>query len=321
MKVYCLYELKTLKIRYIGITSQDLKIRLYQHFYHKNKNFYKENWIIKNNKEIGIKLIKECISKEIARTLELTLIRKYKDSHKLVNLQDRGYCGDKIIMSKEKCKRISKTLKYKYKNNILKIQGEKEVYVWDNRGNLILNFKNTKECSRFLNIGSSKICGICIRGGYYTKYTFTRDPILPIERYFKCYDSLKGELKLCFKKEDIKKVLEIEKFHNINIDKNRFYLNRYIVLTNNKFPPLLNGNIVCNGISYNSLNSVMYSSKSVIHTWIGDIRENLKKNTIFKRNSIQIQNEICAWYKFGELLETPEGFKTKEEVEILDLNV
>lgn len=272
MKVYCLYEIKTLKIRYIGITSQSLNKRLYQHFYFKSKNSYKENWIKKNDSQVGIRLIKEYTKESDARNLELFLIRKYKDSHNLVNLEDRGFCGDKKILSKDRCEQISKTLKEKYQNNTLSVSGEKEVYVWDKTGKLLYKFSNAKKCSKFLNIPYSKIGVICNNKGYYKDYTFTRQNKLPIERYIKCYDFLKQELKLCFKKEDICNVLEIEKFHYININSNKLYLKRYNVRTDNKYPVIL-------------------------------------------------KRETCAWYKFGELLETPQGFKTKEEMETLDLNV
>lgn len=65
----------------------------------------------------------------------------------------------------------------------------------------------------------------------------------------------------------------------------------------------------------------MYSSEKILHTWRKDIKFHLDNNLIFKKDNIEIKNEMCAWYKFGELLETPEGFKTKEEVETLYLNV
>lgn len=321
MKVYCLYELETSKIRYIGITSKTLRERLYQHFYHKNKNNYKDNWIKKVDNKVGIRLLKSLKNKKEARELELSLIRKYKDSHNLVNLSDRGFCGDKIKLSKERCEQISKTLKEKYKTGEVKITGEKQVYVWDKNGIFVKKFNNGRECGRTLKIPYSKVGSICNNGGYYKDYTFSRTPELPIHNYIKCYDFLKQELKLCFKKEDILASLNIKKFHNVNINKNKFYLKRYNVRTDNKFPPINSGNIICNNEIYNCIENVMYSSNKILHTWRKDIKYHLDNNLIFKRDNIEIKNETCAWYKFGELLETPEGFKTKEEVETLDLNV
>lgn len=321
MKVYCLYEIETLKIRYIGITTKDLRKRLYQHFYHKNKNKYKDNWIKKVDNKVGIRLLKTLKNKEEARNLELYLIRKYKNSHKLVNLSDRGFCDDKIKLSKEKCEQISKTLKEKYSKGELKISGEKQVYVWDKNGIFVRKFNNGKECSEVLKIPYSKIGTICNKGGYYKDYTFSRTSELPIQNYIKCYDFLKQELKLCFKKEDIPILLGINKFHNININKNKFYLKRYNVRTDNNFPPFNSGNIICNGKIYSCIENVMYSSEKILHTWRKDIKFHLDNNLIFKKDNIEIKNEMCAWYKFGELLETPEGFKTKEEVETLYLNV
>lgn len=62
-KIYALLEDET--VRYIGVTSRELKQRLYQHIYDgKNKKgTYKINWIkslLNNNKKPSIILIEEC---------------------------------------------------------------------------------------------------------------------------------------------------------------------------------------------------------------------------------------------------------------------
>lgn len=320
MKVYCLYEKETLKIRYIGITKNSLNQRLYEHLKIK-KNLHKDNWINKLNGQVGIRLIKAFDSKEAARELELYLIRTYKDSHKLVNLQDRGFCGDKIIASKGTCKKISDTLKKKYASGELKVVGSKVVYAWDCAGDLIGRYKNSVHCAKILNVPKKKIGNICNHGGYYTKYTFTREDRLPIERYIKCYDFDLKQLFLCLRKEDICKVLKIKKFFNTNINSNRFYLQRYNVRVDNKFPPISNGKICINGITHNCIESVMNSSDLLPFTWRREIKNSLDALIPYKRGDFFIEKHTCAGYKFGELLETPEGFKTKEELETIDLNV
>lgn len=320
MKVYCLYEKETLKIRYIGITKNNLKQRLYEHLKIK-KNPHKDNWINKLNGQIGIRLIKSFDSKEDARELELYLIRTYKDSHKLVNLQDRGFCGDKRIASKVTCEKISNTLKKKYASGELKVIGGKGVYAWDYTGDLIGYYKNSVHCEKTLNVPKKKIGNICNHGGYYAKYTFTRESELPIERYIRCYDFELKQLFLCLKKEDICKVLKIKKFFNKNINSDKFYLQRYNVRVDNKFPPISNGRISVNGVMHNCIESVMNSSKFLLFTWRSEIKNSLDSLIPYKRGDFFIEKCTCAGYKFGELLETPEGFKTKEELETVDLNV
>lgn len=300
MKLYCLYNLKTFKIRYIGITSQLLKTRLYQHLNIRNKNCYKENWIKKHNFKIGIKLLKVCKSKKEARIIEKYLIRKYKDSHKLVNLQDRGFCGDKRVLNKAYCDKISNTLKLKYKNGLI-IQGEKEVYVFNYKGEFLNKYKNAKVCSDTLNIPYSKIGSVCNKHvRYYKNYTFSHNCKLPIHNYFKCFDSIEKKLYLCLKKEDIPKVFNIKIFTNKLIDLD-FYKNRYFVTTDNKFPILQNGHIVCNDKVYSNLNKLMNAEKNLKFTYYSEIRNCLLENIIFNKDNFKIFNYTCAWYKFGEL--------------------
>lgn len=305
MVVYCLYEITTLKIRYIGITSKKLKTRLYQHFYHKGKNPYKDNWINKNNNKIGIRGIKKFNTPTQARKLELYLIRKYKNSHKLVNLQDRGFCGDKKKLSKSTCDKISKTLVKAHKENRLKKYGEKPVFVFNARGKFIARFNNAVICARELNIPYSKIAPICNNHKgctHYADYTFTREGKVPFERYIKCYDSLTKEMFLSFKMSDIKVMVRNLKFNGgvKYINANTFYLNRYNIRKDNNFPPIITGNIICNGKKYKNLSTLM-KENNISFINYPKIREHLNNNVNFVINNYTIKAENCAWYKFGEL--------------------
>lgn len=311
--LYCLYDNSTFKIRYIGITSQKLLVRLYQHTKSSisGKNSYKINWITSINKNIGIRSLMSNISFTIARKNEIELIKKYKNSHKLVNLQDRGACGDLRTLSKTYCDKISNTLKYKYENNIIPIQGEKEVHVYSSSGKFVKSFKNRKKCSDFLKIPYSKIGSICKNGGYYKNYTFTSENKVPFNNYIKCFDIVTGEINLFLKKEDLSIFFKVRgtpynKLYNSNV----FYKLRYNIRTDNNYPPLYSNLISYNDNIYTNLSTLIKENRNIKFTAYADIRACLSKNLVYINNNIEIKNVSRAWYKFGELLETLEDFKT-----------
>lgn len=231
-QLYCLYSLQTLIIRYIGITSQpNLKTRLYQHLKIKNKNSYKDNWINSCNNKIGIKMLRNNLSKEIAREFEIDLIQKHKEKHKLVNLQDRGLCGDRIKLSSEKCLQISNTLKNKYQNKEILIKGEKPVFVFGRNGNLISKYQNTSLCAKELGIPYSKVGTICRKGGYYKDFTFSRNNEIPLKNYIKVIDTIEKKVYLFFKKEQISFFLKVRNASNFysKYDKNSLYKKRFLI--------------------------------------------------------------------------------------------
>ena len=231
-QIYCLYSLETLTIRYIGITSQtNLKTRLYQHLRIKNKNSYKDNWINSCHSKIGIKMLKYNLTKEEARDIEIRLIQKHKEKHKLVNLQDRGLCGDRIKLSPEKCLQISNTLKNKYQNKVISVKGEKPVFVFGRDGSFISEYQNTSLCAKELKIPYSKIGTICRKGGYYKDFTFSRVNNFPLENYIKVIDIIEEKIYLFFKKEQVSSFLgtrNASNFYN-KCDKNSLYKKRFLI--------------------------------------------------------------------------------------------
>lgn len=310
-KIYGLYCLTTLKIRYIGITSQPLKLRLYQHLKTPLKNYYKNNWINSVNKNIGIKLLNENLSFKDARKLEILLIKKYKDTHKLTNLTDRGFCGDLRTLKKKSCEKIKNTLILKHKLGLIKKSGEKEVFVYDKNGNYLERFDNAKLCSVFLKIPYSKVGNICNSGGYYKNYTFSRLPILPIKNYIKCYDILEESCKLFFKKEDLCEHINnlkitSNKINSCNFNKiyntNKFYLNRFSIRMDNKKPYHTNNIILCNDKEYNRID-FMIKQENIVTTMYGNIKTALDNNECIFYNNLKITKKTCAWLKLGELLE------------------
>lgn len=223
-KIYFIADKNKCLVRYIGITKQNLKIRIYQHLKIKNKYIYKDNWLKSINYQIKYGILFETNDFDKAREIELYLIRKYKS--KLVNLQDRGLCKD-TIWKEEHSKNISKTLKLRHANKEIQINCAKTVYVWNSFGKYIGEFETGKSCAKFLNIPYSKIGSVCNnRCRYYTNYTFSHNSTLPIEKYFKVKDILEVKTYLFLSK------IQIREFLNLKFDcykMNKLYKKRYFI--------------------------------------------------------------------------------------------
>lgn len=159
-KIYVLIDPITIKIRYIGITNQNLKDRLNGHIAsaktRQSDNWHKTNWINKilsNSQRPIIRLLKSCETREEAEKLEEKLINKYKDKHNLVNIA--------LDSGKFDSDSAGKIL-------------SKEVFVYDYQGNYIECFKSIKECSEELDIYYSTVKK-CLSGEYKyaKKYQFS----------------------------------------------------------------------------------------------------------------------------------------------------
>lgn len=166
-KVYVLVDPIKTKIRYVGITGSELKIRLQCHIseskVNRTNNTYKNNWI-RSLKKCNTKPIIRCIasfdSREEAAMLENILILKYKVSHNLVNdIVDEG----KFTSNGEK--------------SALNLKSKK-VYVYNYQGQFLKEFDSIRDCSENLDIYYSTIKK-CLSGEYkYAKqYQFSFDKV------------------------------------------------------------------------------------------------------------------------------------------------
>jgi len=223
-KIYFIADKQKCLVRYIGITKQDLKTRIYQHLKISGKNIYKDNWLRSINYNIKYGILFETEDFDEAREKELYLIRKYKS--KLVNLQDRGLCKD-TIWKKETSILISNTLKRRHANNELKINCSKIVYVWDSFGNYINEYSTGKDCARELKIPYSKIGSVCNnKCRYYTNYTFSHIIKFPEYKYFKVLDMLDNKTYFFLSK------IQIREFLNLKFDcykMNKLYKKRFLI--------------------------------------------------------------------------------------------
>lgn len=119
-KLYILYSTKDFKIRYVGITSKLLKVRLNEHLKnYKKLKTHKEKWInnsLLNNYEIRIKQVSFKTNKLEIKESEINLITLLRNKN--YNLTNATYGGDGLLNpSSEVRLKMSKARKlYKWKD-------------------------------------------------------------------------------------------------------------------------------------------------------------------------------------------------------------
>jgi len=162
-KMYVLVCPITLKIRYIGITTEKyLSKRLGGHIFdsvNRNGQTHHHNWVRslyhKGLRPI-IRKIGEYESWEMARIVELWLIDKYKDKHNLTNTYDEG----KFKATGIKSARVYFT---------------KPIYLYNELGKFVEEFPSTEELCKKLSITratAKKILSRKKRFGKNIKYKF-----------------------------------------------------------------------------------------------------------------------------------------------------
>ena len=209
VKIYCLYDEKESKIRYIGRTTKKVlshrliehitKSRYYKTYKPNGKPSHKEAWVLsvlKKGYEPKIKLLCEINGWTESHTLERSLIKKYRDTKDLVNSADRGEGGLNTIVTEESKIKISDALKEHYKNN--KSKSSKKVYSYDLSGDRLKEFQSSKECAEYYNITPSKVCGV-IKGNYkqWKGIRYSREEnIKPLVKIKRVITKLKKKVKV-----------------------------------------------------------------------------------------------------------------------------
>lgn len=193
VQIYVLIDPITSKIRYIGRTTSDLKIRLNGHMskarYGKT---HKDNWIkglLKLNLKPKIKLFKIVDGWDYSHKYEKTLITKSLNfGFNLVNLDDRGEGGINKVVSLEQKAKISQTLKNKYSKGLINPTRTTNVSVFNLEGDFLSSFKSLATCSKTLKIPYSSLEKVLAKRtkrwkGYQItygenpgKYKMTRNP-------------------------------------------------------------------------------------------------------------------------------------------------
>lgn len=199
IKIYCLYEPHTCKIRYVGRTKSDLKKRLREHISKAKNNYsnsHKENWIrflLKNGIKPKIKLLVELDCNWLeSHIFEKTIIQKHLLRHKLVNGDDRGpgNLSKNIDVFTEK-ERIRK-LKVHFNKEENKNNFYNPIYCYDSSGKFFKDFKSVRFASEEFGVSKTKISNHTSRSspnsidGFYFR-SFKTDFIIVTNKYSNIY--------------------------------------------------------------------------------------------------------------------------------------
>lgn len=193
VQIYVLIDPLTSKIRYVGRTTTDLKVRLNGHISKAKKGkTHKDNWIkglLKLKLKPKIKLFKVVSGWNYSHEYEKALITKSLEfGFSLVNLDDRGEGGINKIISTEQKNKISQTLKKKYSEGLITPTRTTNISVFDVNGEFICSFESLASCSRTLKIPYSSLEKVLAKKskrwkGYQItygenpgKYMMTRNP-------------------------------------------------------------------------------------------------------------------------------------------------
>lgn len=164
VKIYCLYEPHTCKIRYIGRTRNKLKRRMSQHLSKARNNYsnsHKENWIrnlLKNGITPKIKLLTkvEMTWKE-SHLFEKEIIQRHLKKHNLVNGDDRGPGNlGKVINKKNEEERVKKIKEFFNKEENKKNFYNK-IFCYDSQGKFFKEYESRKFAAEELNICNTKL--------------------------------------------------------------------------------------------------------------------------------------------------------------------
>jgi len=162
VKIYALIDPLSCKIRYIGRTKNSLNTRLIGHLSKaKYKSTHKECWIyslIKKGLIPKIKIIKNVQGWTSSYKEEQKLINKaILFGFNLTNSHDRGEGGVNRIISNETKLKISKSLKEKYRLNLITPTRVTKVSIFDLNGIFIKEFNSCSKCIEEINIPRSSL--------------------------------------------------------------------------------------------------------------------------------------------------------------------
>lgn len=249
VKIYCLYDPLSCKIRYIGRTRKPIEIRLIEHIsksryyskYFPNRNPpHKVNWVnslLNQNREPKIKLLTEIEGWSESYEFEINLIGKYKDKFDLLNAQDRGEGKESRITTKETRALISKTLKDKYERNEIK-KKVTPVYIFNDNGKLVHTEESIISTSIYFNIHRRAIQSRLNSKNSINGMFLSRSIKLKLKDYLYIYNYTSKEIKLFSTFSEIMRFLNISDFIYKKLDTSKKPTNGWII--NSLVPNLLN---------------------------------------------------------------------------------
>lgn len=299
VKIYCLYDPETCKIRYLGrTTKKNIKSRLIEHitkskywkiYYPNSKPSHKINWInslLNKGLKPKIKLLTTISGWEESHIFEQNLINKYKIKFNLTNSQDRGDGGLNNNISKETKQKISNNLIEGYYSGRIN-KTVKKVYFFDKNANFLFSKESLTNASEFLNIDLKQLSKKIIKNNSCRNYFLSYNNELNIEKYKYCYNIKEKQHYLFSTNKEIMSFLKIkrgifEKYQREKLDYKGFGIN----CTNPKklyMFDLIEDDIVYSFSSYKEASKIIGCSSSSIYKVTSKTRKSIKK---FKLNKI-----------------------------------
>lgn len=157
--IYCIQNKTNFKL-YIG-SSKNIYSRWAKHRsllkYDKHENAYLQNTINKYGIDNFTFVLIETVKESNLTIREQYWIDTLKPSYNITKEVIRN------TPSKESSKKISDTLKRKYKEGIIKSKSEIPIEVYDLEGNYIKTYESQRKCAKDLNIHFSNITNILAR--------------------------------------------------------------------------------------------------------------------------------------------------------------
>lgn len=162
VQLYVLIDPFTLKIRYIGRTSNSLQKRLIGHISKsKRKQNHKDYWIQSLIRQGYKPIIKQHSIIEgwvhSYKCEQLLINKALNHGFKLLNLKDRGEGGVNNIVTDEQKQKISYTLKEGYKSGKIKPSRVTKIYTFDLNGLFLKEYNSCSDCISDIGIPRSSL--------------------------------------------------------------------------------------------------------------------------------------------------------------------
>lgn len=154
--IYVLIDPFTLKVRYIGRTTDSLSERLSKHMSKSktcNEKTHKATWmraLARKNTRPIIRKLTEVIGWTESHILEKLLIKRHK--HRLINHYDRGEGPKGNVRSIEEKLQLSKSIKEGFDSGRIKHPRLCTVHVYDKWGNFLNTYGSQQEAAKAIGI-------------------------------------------------------------------------------------------------------------------------------------------------------------------------
>lgn len=185
---------------------------------------------------------------------------------------------------------------------------EKSIYVWNDYGILVNIAESEKRLSYFLNISVKDIQEVFARKKpIFKNYTFSYTPILPIQNYIVAFDAELRQAHVSLYIKDASERLGIYSSARSHLNNPRFFVRRYNIRSDGKFPPLYTKKLVAKGKSFWDVKEVIEEG-GIKRKYIKNLREVRDTKVPQLLDGVWVQAEKVDNYRINEEYSiVPEG--------------